>query len=60
MKLLSLFLIVAGWFLVMAAIALLKPAFIAAFVVAGVFVEILGIVLFARSHLPAGLQEHRY
>jgi hypothetical protein len=51
MKLFSLFLLVAGWFLVVAAIAWLRPAFLPVFVLAGVAVEILGFGLLARRHL---------
>lgn len=51
MKAFSLFLLLAGWFLVATAIALLKPAFIPVFVVAGMAVEALGLVLLARQHL---------
>jgi len=51
MKAFSLFLLVAGWFLVLAAIALLRPGFIPAFATAGVAVEFLGLALLAREHL---------
>jgi UPF0716 family protein affecting phage T7 exclusion len=64
MKVLSLILLVAGWFLVVAAIAMLKPGFIPAFVVAGFAVEILGFCLLAKAQaaLAAGSsrQERRY
>ncbi len=53
MKVFSLFLMVAGWFLVVAAIALLRPGFLAAFVVAGVLVELLGLGLLARTQATA-------
>lgn len=49
MKVFSLFLLVAGWFLVVAAIAMLRPGFLAVFVVAGVAVELLGLGLLARA-----------
>jgi hypothetical protein len=52
MKLLGFFLLVTGWILVIAAVAMLKqgaPRTI--FVVAGMAVEIVGLVLVARSHL---------
>lgn len=44
----------AGWFIVLAALVLLR-ALVAQhlFVAAGVGVEILGLVLFTRSHLEA-------
>lgn len=51
MKLFSLFLLLAGWFLVVTAIALLRPGFIPVFAIAGVAVEVLGLVLLAREHL---------
>lgn len=50
MRVLSLILLVAGWFLVVAAIAMLKPGFVPAFVVAGLAVELLGLGLLARTH----------
>ena len=54
MKLAGLLLLLAGWVLVLAAIVLLPSAAAAcmAFVLAGIAVEILGLVLFARTHLP--------
>lgn len=54
MKLAGFLLLPAGWFLVLAAIVLLpsSPAQ-AAFSLAGVGVEILGLTLFVRSHLIA-------
>jgi hypothetical protein len=65
MKVFSLFLLLAGWFLVVAAIALLKPGFIPVFVLAGAAVEVLGLVLLARQHLRETAratrpQEQRY
>ncbi len=64
MKVFSLILLVAGWFLVVAAIAMLKPGFVPAFVVAGVAVELLALGLLARAQatsLPASIsrQERR-
>jgi hypothetical protein len=52
MKIAGFFLLPAGWILVLAAVALL-PASAAriAFFFAGLAVEILGLVLFARGHL---------
>jgi hypothetical protein len=54
MKITGLLLMPAGWFIVLAALALLR-AFLAQnlFIAAGVGVEILGFVLFTRSHLGA-------
>jgi hypothetical protein len=52
MKITGLLLLPAGWFIVLAALVLL-PTFLAQhlFVAAGMGVEILGLVLFTRSHL---------
>lgn len=42
----------AGWFIVLTALALLRPLLAQRlFVAAGIGVEILGLVLLARSHL---------
>ncbi len=65
MKVFCLFLLLAGWFLVAMAIALLKPAFIPVFVIAGMAVEALGLVLLARQHVldtakAIRLREPRY
>jgi len=49
MKVFSLFLLIAGWFLVVTAIAMLRPGFLAVFVVAGLAVELLGLGLLARA-----------
>lgn len=52
MKAAGFLLLPAGWVLVLAAIALLPPAGPrGAFLLAGVGVEVLGLVLAARSHL---------
>ena len=46
------FLLIMGWFLVLSAIVLLKPAPArGGFVLAGLAVEILGLVLVVRSHI---------
>jgi hypothetical protein len=51
-KLVGFLLLLAGWLLVLAAIALLpRPGARAAFVIAGIAVEIIGMVLAARAHL---------
>jgi hypothetical protein len=51
MKVVSFLLLLAGWFLVLTAIALLpSPPSRAGFVFAGVGVEALGLVLLFRSH----------
>lgn len=52
MKLVGFLLLLAGWAIVLAAIAVLPPAAVrAAFVMAGIAVEILGFALFIRAHL---------
>jgi len=53
MKVLGLFLLVAGWFLVVAAIVMLRPGFLAVFVVAGLLVELLGLGSLARAQAVA-------
>jgi uncharacterized membrane protein YphA (DoxX/SURF4 family) len=65
MRIFSLFLLVAGWFLVVAAIALLRPGFVPIFAAAGLAVELLALVLLARAQaavrsLPNPRQERRY
>jgi hypothetical protein len=52
MKVLGFLLLLAGWFLVLAAIVLFaSPPLRAAFVLAGIAVEVLGLILAFRSHL---------
>jgi len=52
MKLLSLFLLLSGWGIVLAAVVLLaSPPARIAFVLAGVAVELLGLALLFRCHL---------
>ena len=52
MKVLGFLLLLAGWFLVLAAIVLFaSPPLQAAFVLAGIAVEVLGLVLAFRSHM---------
>jgi len=52
MKAVGFLMLLAGWFLVLAAIVLFgSPALRAAFVLAGVAVEVLGLILAFRSHL---------
>jgi hypothetical protein len=52
MKVAGFLLLLTGWVLVMAALAMLpRTAAQGAFIVAGVAVEILGLVLAIRSHL---------
>ena len=53
MKITGLFLLPAGWIIVLAAVALLRGNLAQnVFVTAGGGVEILGLVLLTRSHLP--------
>ena len=52
MKAVSFLMLLAGWFLVLAAIVLFaSPSLRAAFVLAGIAVEALGLILVFRSHL---------
>ena len=58
MRLLGFFLQVAGWIIVLAAIALLRAAPQTAFALAGFCVELAGVTLAVRSHLiPHGEKE---
>jgi hypothetical protein len=58
MRLLGFFLQVAGWIIVLAAIALLQAAPRMAFALAGFCVEVAGVTLAVRSHLiPHGERE---
>jgi hypothetical protein len=59
MKLLGFLLLSAGWGIVLAAVALLPSALPrAGFVLAGIGVEVLGLVLVIRSHpIPRGEEE---
>jgi hypothetical protein len=53
MRLIGLLLLVSGWGLVMAALVMLAtPGPRGAFILAGVAVEILGLVMTVRAHLP--------
>jgi hypothetical protein len=54
MKIAGLLLLMAGWFLVLSAVVLLRAAPAqGAFALAGVAVEVVGLVLLFRSHLVA-------
>jgi hypothetical protein len=54
MKITGLLLMPAGWFIVLAALVLLRAVLAQnLFVAAGMGVEILGLVLFTRAHLVA-------
>jgi hypothetical protein len=58
MRLLGLFLQIAGWVIVLAAIVLLRASAQTAFALAGFCVELLGVTLAVRSHLiPHGEKE---
>jgi hypothetical protein len=53
MKIAGFLLLLAGWFLVLAALVLLKTGLsLNIFVLAAVAVEMVGLALVARSHLP--------
>ena len=52
MKLVGFLLLLSGWMLVLAAVALLQSALtLAAFVLAGMGVEVMGLIFVVRSHL---------
>jgi hypothetical protein len=53
MKLLGFILLLSGWGIVIAALFMLHTAVLRIFIVAGVAVEILGLALLARAHIPA-------
>jgi len=53
MKLGGFLLLLSGWGIVLAALAMLHGTTTSVFILAGVAVEILGFVLVARAHLPA-------
>ena len=58
MRVLAFFLQVAGWIIVLAAIALLQAVPQTAFALAGFCIELLGVTLAVRSHLiPHGDKE---
>lgn len=52
MKLLGFLLLLSGWGIVVAALALLHGARVSGFVAAGFAIEVLGLVLVLRAHLP--------
>jgi hypothetical protein len=52
MKIGGFLLLLSGWAIVLAALALLRGAAVSSFVIAGLLVEILGLVLVAKAHLP--------
>jgi hypothetical protein len=53
MKLLGFLLLLSGWGIVEAAFYLLRGNALPAFLLAGLGVEILGLVLVTRAHLPS-------
>ena len=54
MKLAGFFLLLSGWMIVLAAVALLASSARTGFVFAGIGVELVGVVLVTRSHLVLG------
>jgi hypothetical protein len=55
MKSLGFLMLLAGWLIVLSSIALLGvPTSRTAFVLSGIAVEILGLVLIVRAHVPVG------
>lgn len=52
MKLLGFLLLLAGWGIVVAALALLHGGGVSGFITAGFAIEVLGLVLVLRAHLP--------
>jgi hypothetical protein len=60
MKIAGFLLLLTGWLLVLAAVVLLAaaPASRSAFVLAGVGVEILGLLLVFRAHSPLAGERH--
>ena len=52
MKFGGFFLLLSGWAIVVAALTLLHGGALSAFIIAGLAVEILGLVLVAKSHIP--------
>lgn len=57
MKLGGFLLLLSGWGIVIAALALLHGHVVTPFIYAGFVVEILGLVLVFRGHLPPGEDE---
>jgi type III secretory pathway component EscV len=53
MKIAGFLLLLSGWGIVVAALALLRGSPLTTFIFLGIAVEILGLVLIARAHLPA-------
>jgi len=57
MKLGGFLLLLSGWGIVVGALKLLRGGALPAFIVAGLAVEILGLVLVAKSHIPLSEDE---
>lgn len=53
MKLLGFLLLLSGWGIVETAFSLLRGNALSAFIMAGLGVEIIGVVLVTRAHLPS-------
>jgi len=53
MKLIGFLLLISGWGIVLAALLMLHGTPVSAFIAAGIGVEIVGLVLAAKAHLPA-------
>jgi hypothetical protein len=53
MKIAGFLLLLSGWGIMLAALALLRGSPLTLFIFLGIGVEILGLVLVARAHLPA-------
>ena len=54
MKLGGFLLLLSGWGIVLAALAMLHGSAVSVFILCGVAVEILGLALVARAHMPLG------
>lgn len=52
MKLIGFLLLLSGWGIVVASLAMLHGTAVSIFIFAGVAIEVLGFVLVARAHLP--------
>jgi hypothetical protein len=54
MKIVGFLLLLAGWLLVLAALEMLRaPVSLAVFIIAGFAIELLGLALVFRAHLPS-------
>jgi hypothetical protein len=57
MKLSGFLLLPSGWAIVVGALMMLHGGALSAFIVTGLAVEILGLALFAKSHIPLSKDE---